>query len=269
VSWLYENDTPYTIIGQGSNLLVSDAGIDLVVLRFLNADLQGISEEKDTLIIEGHMLLDDFVHFMILQGYGEVTFLSGIPGTVGGAVVGNAGAFGEQIGDIITHIEWMDEKGSAQWIPAEEANFTYRSSAFKKKAGAILRIRIKKKSFDIPTMQQRRNEILELRAHKHPNWALEPCAGSIFRNIEAGSAAGRRQAAGWFLEQAGAKKLAVGKAHLYEKHANIIIAEKRATASDVYTLMQQMKKVVHEKYQIELIPEIKCMGTFPDRIDNE
>ena len=265
VRWLYDQQKPYLIIGQGSNLLISDHGIDQVVLRFLNPDKDHIVDEDLSLVVEGHILLDRFVHAMIERGYGDVTFLSGIPGTVGGAVIGNAGAFGEQIGDLITHIEWMDEKGQSEWIPAQDAHFSYRSSALKGKPGALLRIRMAKEVCHIPAMQTRRAEILELRAQKHPDWALEPCAGSVFRNIEAGSAAGRRQAAGWFLEQAGAKELSVGHAHLYEKHANIIIADKKATASDVYTLMREMKKRVQEKFQIELIPEIKCIGEFPDR----
>ena len=89
-----------------------------------------------------------------------------------------------------------------------------------------------------------------------------PCAGSVFRNVEPTSAADRRQAAGWFLEEAGAKEFEVGKAHLFEKHANIIIADEGAKASDVYELTEKMIDAVNEKFGFELEREIKVLGAF-------
>ena len=111
-------------------------------------------------------------------------------------------------------------------------------------------------------MIKKRDEILNLRFNKHPNWKKEPCAGSIFRNIEPSSAAEKRKAAGWFLEQAGVKDFKEGKAFVYNKHANIIIANTGSTASDVYKLSERMKKAVLKKFNIELIREIQLLGSF-------
>ena len=107
-----------------------------------------------------------------------------------------------------------------------------------------------------------RNRILSLRKDKHPDWKNEPCAGSVFRNIEPTSAAEKRQAAGWFLEEAGVKDFKEGGAYIYPKHANIIIAGKSATAKDVYLLSQRMKKAVKDKFNINLVREIKLLGNY-------
>lgn len=111
-------------------------------------------------------------------------------------------------------------------------------------------------------MRKERERIMELRRSKHPDWRAMPCAGSVFRNVEPTSAADRRQAAGWFLEEAGAKDFAVGGAHLFEKHANIIIADESATANDVFELTEKMIGAVQKKFGFELAREIKLLGDF-------
>jgi UDP-N-acetylmuramate dehydrogenase len=111
-------------------------------------------------------------------------------------------------------------------------------------------------------LHKERERILELRRSKHPDWTKTPCAGSVFRNIEPTSAAERRQAAGWFLEQAGAKAFRVGGARLYDKHANIIIAEADASAADVFTLSEQMAEAVRDRFGFDLVREIKLLGEF-------
>ena len=107
-----------------------------------------------------------------------------------------------------------------------------------------------------------RAEILATRAEKHPNLESHPCIGSFFRNIEPTSAAGRRQAAGWFLEQAGANELVVGGARLFEKHANIIVHGEGCTAQDVFDLSQLMQERVVDQFALQLEREIRCLGFF-------
>jgi len=253
---------PFMVIGQGSNLLVSDNGIECVVLRYC-ADQNPIVEASGSRItVSGHTLLDDLARIAIEKGLGDISFCSGIPGTVGGAIAGNAGAFGQQIGDVVDTVRLMQKDGSILEAVAEDLEFEYRSSALKQSGAIVLDAVLKLKPCSMDTMQAERERILELRRTKHPDWKVNPCAGSVFRNIEPTSAAERRQAAGWFLEEAGAKDFRVGGARLFEKHANIIIAEPDASAQDVYLLTEKMILAVYEKFGFQLEREVKLLGTF-------
>jgi len=258
---LAEREVEFIVIGQGSNLLVSDAGIDTVVLRYCT-EPHDIEVDGCRVRVSGNTILDDLARIAIEHGVGDVSFCSGIPGTVGGAISGNAGAFGRQIGDVIESVRLMDPTGAVEHVSATELAFEYRSSILKKTGFVVLDAVLKLKPVDRETMQKERERILELRRMKHPDWTATPCAGSVFRNVEPTSAAERRQAAGWFLEQAGAKDLRVGGARLYEKHANIIIAEPSATASDVFRLSEQMIAAVRDMFSFELVREIKLLGDF-------
>jgi UDP-N-acetylmuramate dehydrogenase len=258
---LAEREIEFIVIGQGSNLLVSDDGIGTVVLRYCT-EQHDIEVDGCRIRVSGNTILDDLARIAIEQGIGDVSFCSGIPGTVGGAIAGNAGAFGQQIGDVIESVRLMDPTGAIDCVSADELAFEYRSSILKKTGAVVLDAVLKLKPSDRKTMRKERERILELRRMKHPDWKATPCAGSVFRNVKPTSAAERRQAAGWFLEQAGAKDLRVGGARLYEKHANIIVAEPAATASDVFHLSEQMVAAVRDKFGFELVREIKLLGDF-------
>jgi len=252
----------FLVIGQGSNLLVSDEGIASVILRYCAEDQPEVSCDGCRVLVSGNTLLDDLARLTIEKGIGDVSFCSGIPGTVGGAIAGNAGAFGQQIGDVVESVRLMERDGSTRQASSEELEFQYRSSALKQSGAVVLDAVLKLKPSDREIMAQERERILDLRRSKHPDWKSTPCAGSVFRNIEPTSAAERRQAAGWFLEQAGAKDFRVGGAHLYEKHANIIIADETATATDVYQLSEKMIDAVQSKFGFQLAREIKLLGVF-------
>jgi UDP-N-acetylmuramate dehydrogenase len=258
---LKAHEIDFIVIGQGSNLLVSDDGIDTVVLRYFTEQPE-IKVDGCRILVSGNTVLDDLARIAIEHGIGDISFLSGIPGTVGGAIAGNAGAFGQQIGDVIESVRLMDLNGAVTSAQAAQLAFEYRASILKQTGAVVLDAVLKLKPADQETMQQERERILELRRTKHPDWKSMPCAGSVFRNVEPTSAAERRQAAGWFLEQAGAKELRVGGARLYEKHANIIVAEPSATASDVFRLSEQMAALVRAKFGFELVREIKLLGAF-------
>ena len=252
----------FLVIGQGSNLLVSDEGIPCVILRYCAEDQPDVVFDGCRVLVSGNTLLDDLARLTIEKGLGDISFCSGIPDTVGGAIVGNAGAFGQQIGDVVESVRLMDTDGSTRQASAEELKFEYRSSALKQSVAVVLDAVLKLKPADRETMEKERERILELRRSKHPDWKSTPCAGSVFRNVEPTSAAERRQAAGWFLEQAGAKDFRVGGAHLYEKHANIIVAEETATAADVYQLSEKMITAVQTRFGFDLVREIKLLGAF-------
>ncbi len=261
VHGLASSDTPFVLIGGGSNLLVSDEGLDRVVVRYCSEQRQ---IRREGLVIEaaGGMPLDDLALYTVEQGLDGLVYGSGIPGTVGGAIVGNAGAFGKQIGDRVESVLLMGPRGASRWEVADRLGFAYRSSRLQTTGDIVVTVRLRLEPGDAARLGQERKDILALRRQKHPDWRVTPTAGSFFKNIEPTSAADRRQAAGWFLEQAGVKNLRVGGARVFEKHANIIVADPGCRARDVLELSRQMAAAVKAKFGFDLVPEVRLLGKF-------
>jgi UDP-N-acetylmuramate dehydrogenase len=252
---------PFVLIGGGSNLLVSDDGVDSVVLRYCS-DRRQVRREGNVLESAASMPLDDLALYTVEQGLDGLVCGSGIPGTVGGAVAGNAGAFGKQIGDRVESVLLMDPRGATRWEVAEKLGFAYRSSRLQVTGDIVVAVRLRLEPGDETRLRQEREDILALRRQKHPDWRTTATAGSFFKNIEPTSAAERRQAAGWFLDQAGARTLRVGGAHVFEKHANIIVADPGCRARDVLELSRQMAAAVKAKFGFDLVPEVRVLGNF-------
>ena len=226
-----------------------------------NASINAGSE-RPLVTVSGNTLLDDFARITVEQELGDLSYCTGIPGTVGGGIAGNAGAFGRQIGDHLVSAEILELDGDVQTVTRDELEFAYRHSKLKETGEIVLSA-----IFELPLenkeiMRRERERILKFRREHHPDWHEMPCAGSVFRNVEASSAAERRKAAGWFLEEAGAKDIAVGGARLYEKHANIIIGGETCTAQDVWDISEQMKAAVQKKFDLELTREVRFLGQF-------
>jgi len=259
---LHQNSIGFLVIGQGSNLLVADEGIDQVVLRFCAEENSAVKTDGSRMVATGHLLLDDLARIATERSTGNLAFCSGIPGTLGGAIAGNAGAFGQQIGDVVESAQLMDKTGNIRETAGSELDFGYRTSRLKQTGEIVLEATLNLQPADFQALEKEREEIMQLRRTKHPDWRTMPCAGSVFRNVEPTSAAGRRKAAGWFLEQAGAKDFRVGKAHLFEKHANIIVADPGATARDIFGLTEKMIAAVDTKFGFKLEREIEILGRF-------
>ena len=170
---LIENGLSFIIIGQGSNLLVSDEGIDSVVLRYC-AEENPVEIEGTRVRAGGQTLLDDLARLAIEQGVGDLSFCSGIPGTVGGAIAGNAGAFGRQIGDVLESARIMELDGTIRDMDASDLQFAYRSSLLKQSGAVVLDAVLKLKVEDRDAMRMERERILELRRTKHPDWKINP-----------------------------------------------------------------------------------------------
>lgn len=252
----------HIIIGEGSNLLVSDSGIAQYVIRFYT-EKPWIEIRGDHVFVDGGTRLDDLALFYAQNGLDGLGFASGIPGTVAGAISGNAGAFGRQISDALISVTVLDKEGDEKVLPADECIFSYRYSRFKDSTEVILQALFRFEKGEPKILLKEREEILRERSEKHPDYRKVPCAGSFFKNIDPVAPGEKRQAAGWFLEQAGAKMMSVGGASVFDKHANIIIKkEKQCTAGDVYRLSQKMQKAVLEKFGIDLIPEVRFWGDF-------
>ena len=261
ISMLARLRIPFLTMGGGSNLLVSDEGCDNVVLRYYSKT-PGIRVTGEVVEVSGATLLDDLVDGMVRHGLEGLVYASGIPGTVGGAIAGNAGAYGKQIGDNLIDVRLVDGQGTVREETRDKLRFAYRHSRLHESRETVLSARLQLRSGDRDELAGQREEILGLRRTRHPDWKVLPTAGSFFKNIEPTSVAGRRQAAGWFLEQAGAKSLRVGGARVFEKHANMIVADPGCKAQDVLDLSRQMAKAVEQKFGLVLSPEVRTVGPF-------
>lgn len=251
----------FLLVGGGSNLLAADAGVDSAVVRFANS-VPEVRIEADAIWVSGATALDELARFTVEQGLAGLVCCSGIPGTVGGAVAGNAGAFGEQIGDRVISAGLMKMDGSELTEERSGLDFSYRKSKLPESGQLVLWVKLALEKADREALQNRRDEILAVRAAKHPDWRQVRTAGSFFKNIEPTSKADRRQAAGWFLEQVGAKDLRVGGARTFDRHANIVIAEDSCTATDVVALTKKMSELVELKFGLKLHREVRFVGNL-------
>lgn len=241
----------YYVIGAGSNLLFADEGYRGLLIK---NSAQGISISHDPPQVEAvsGTLLGDLVQKTKQAGLSGLEFLAGIPGTVGGAVWGNAGAFGLSIGDVI-HSGIIWEKEGRQEVKRDFFSFSYRHSRLKEQKKLLFLARFCLHPEKREIIEKRIAEILALRRVKHPpeNTA---CAGSFFKNIVMPD--GQKIAAGMLLDEAGVKGLRRGDAVVYSGHANFILNLGRATARDVLELAQEMKRRVKEKFGIDLEEEV-------------
>jgi UDP-N-acetylmuramate dehydrogenase len=249
------------LIGGGSNLLVRDGGLNQVVVRWATGENNLVPTREGTMITAlASLPLDVLASFSVSAGLDGLVCCSGIPGTVGGAIAGNAGAFGEQIGDRMAFMEVLERDGRCRTLHPGEAGFDYRRSALPARGCIVLAATWDLTPVPVESLAARRGEILALRAEKHPDWRITATAGSFFKNVVPTSQAGRRQAAGWFLEQAGALALRVGGARTFARHANIIVAEPGATAAEVEQLAADMAGAVHRMFGLALEREVQMIG---------
>jgi UDP-N-acetylmuramate dehydrogenase len=252
---------PFILIGGGSNLVVSDEGLSVAVIRYVS-ETPLIERDGDSVVVSGSTSLDALALFCVDEGLEGLNYTTGIPGTVGGAVVGNAGAWGKQVGDVLESVTLLEPNGQEKTVGVDYCGFQYRHSHLKETGDIVVSVRFELKHGDPVALAQERAEILKKRAEKHPDLTTHPCAGSFFRNVEPTSKADRRQAAGWFLEEAGGKDLSVGGAQIFEKHANIIVKGPNCKAQDVHDLSQKMIKIVRDKFGFDLVREVRFVGRF-------
>jgi UDP-N-acetylmuramate dehydrogenase len=261
VQTLTLKNTPYILIGGGSNIVFSDDGIDCAVIRYVTSSPL-IERDGLDVIVSASTELDALARICVDEGLDGLNFTTGIPGTVGGAVVGNAGAWGKQVGDVLESVTLLTSEGAIKKATRDDCQFQYRHSKLKETGEIVLKVRFSLREGNPITLAHERAEILKKRSEKHPDLKIHPCAGSFFRNVEPTSKAGHRQAAGWFLEEAGGKNLRVGGAQIFNKHANIIVKGPDCKAQDVYELSQKMIKIVEDKFGFQLIREVRFAGKF-------
>lgn len=243
---------PVTIVGNGSNLLVGDKGIRGVVVN-IGKNMRNIEVEGDTLRVEAGATLAAAAMAAARAGLSGLEFASGIPGTFGGAVVMNAGAYGGEIKDILASVSVLDKEGQVRQLLAEELDLSYRHSNIPEQGYVVLSGILKLEKKDPNLIEAYMEELREKRIEKQP---LEyPSAGSTFKRPEG-------YFAGKLIMDAGLSGFSVGDAAVSTKHCGFVINKGNATAADVCELIDKIIQIVEEKYQVTLEPEVKKIGEF-------
>lgn len=243
---------PYTIIGNGSNLLVADSGIRGLVIA-LGKQAGNITVEDDMITAEAGALLSRVASTAAEYSLGGMEFAAGIPGTIGGAVVMNAGAYGGEMKDILVDVTVLSKQGEIVVIPLEELQLSYRHSVVMEQEDIVLSARLQLQSAIKDDIISRMNELKEQRITKQPlNY---PSAGSTFKR-PTGYFAGK------LIMDAGLRGYQVGGAQVSEKHCGFVVNTGGATAADVRQVIQDVSDVVLKKYGVTLEPEVKMIGEF-------
>lgn len=238
--------TPIYIIGAGSNILVDDSGVNGAVIRLTSPYFKKIYIEGDHIRAGSGVALSQLIRLSLLHGLSGLEFLAGIPGTVGGALVMNAGAWGESIADFVQEISVMDYRGEVKSLRKKDLSFRYRSSNLKKYIilSADLKLFKNRKGIKEKVGRYLTNRF-DMQDNSRPN------AGCVFKNPHPKRAAGR------IIDLCGLKGSRIGDAFVSFKHANFILNYGHASSSDVIKLMGLIKRRVKQKFNINLQPEIE------------
>ncbi|WNF35549.1 UDP-N-acetylmuramate dehydrogenase [Bacillaceae bacterium IKA-2] len=245
-----ESKTPVFIIGRGSNILISDAGIDGVVIK-ISAGLDHLEVNGDEVRVGAGYSLIKLATILSKQGLSGLEFAGGIPGSVGGAVFMNAGAHKSDISNILIKTRIVYQDGTEKWYNKDEMEFSYRTSRLQRDHGFCIEaiFQLKHGNKDVIVAEIQRNK--EYRKKTQP-WDY-PCCGSVFRNPFS-------YHAGKLIEEAGLKGHIIGGAQVSTAHANFIVNIGEATAENVLELIDYIKKRVYEKFQVKLETEVELIG---------
>lgn len=245
-------EVPVTVIGNGSNLLVGDKGIRGVVLEISKA-IDFIKIEEKYVTVGAGTMLARAANAAADASLGGMEFAAGIPGSMGGAVVMNAGAYGGEIKDILVSADVLTKEGKRLTLSNEELDLSYRHSCVPENEYIVLSAQLKLQDKPEEEIRALMAELRDKRIEKQP---LEfPSAGSTFKRPEG-------YFAGKLIQDAGLRGYSVGDAQVSEKHCGFVINRGKATASDMIKLMDDVKKKVMEEFNVKLEPEVKMIGEF-------
>lgn len=248
-----ENNIPLKVIGNGTNLLVKDNGYRGIILKI---NLQEInikqSKENEYIVkVQSGMPMGKLAQVLLKNEIGGFEFASGIPGTIGGAIKMNAGAYGGEVKDIIQDVTYLNEKNDIVVIENSECNFSYRHSLFSDKEYIIIECNLKLHKDTKENIKNKLDENLQSRKEKQP---IEyPSAGSTFKR-------GEDYITAKLIDECGLKGYTIGGAQVSEKHAGFIINKNSATAEDVINLIKHVKETVYEKTGKKIKLEIEIIG---------
>lgn len=251
VRLLLENKIPYYVIGNGSNLLVSDKGYRGCIIC--------MSEGMDFIEIDGNIItagagaiLSKVCNMAMESSLSGLVFASGIPGSVGGAIYMNAGAYGGEMKDVVKEVELLNSAtGEIKIVPGADMGFAYRTSIVKNSPYIVLSAKFELMSADREEIKSQMNELSAKRREKQP---LEyPSAGSTFKRPEG-------YFAGKLIEDANLKGYRVGGACVSQKHSGFVVNDNNATCEDIITLIRDVRRIVNEKFGVSLEPEVCMLG---------
>lgn len=243
---------PYYILGNGSNLLVGDKGYRGVVIQIYR-EMNRLEIEGDKIKVQAGALLSKIGNAALEAGLTGFEFAAGIPGTVGGAVVMNAGAYGGEMKDVLANVTVLTPEGEVLILSNEELDLGYRTSVVAKKGYIVLEVVLQLHRGAKEEIRKTMEELKQKRITKQP---LEfPSAGSTFKRPQG-------YFAGKLIEEAGLRGFQVGGAQVSEKHCGFVINKENATAADIMELMRVVTERVQEKSGVTLEPEVKKLGEF-------
>jgi len=248
-----ENEIPLIVVGNGSNLLVLDEGIKGIVIKLELKEIEIQQEDKERIKITvgSGVPLGLLAQKLLKEEISGFEELSGIPGTIGGAIIMNAGAHGKEMKDIVTEVTVMDYNGKIQKFTNEQSKFEYRHSRFSNSEYIILQSKLLLQRGSSDQIKEKMDEYAKYRKEKQP---IEyPSAGSTFKRIETKPTAK-------IIDECGLKGFSVGDAEVSTKHAGFIVNKGKASAKDVLELISHIKKEVKKKFNVDIELEILVLG---------
>ncbi|SHJ30885.1 UDP-N-acetylmuramate dehydrogenase [Lutispora thermophila] len=252
IRYAKDNNIPYYIIGNGTNLLVSDYGISGAVIK-LGEKISSIQVVEDRIIAQCGAKLPEVAKVAMANSLSGLEFASGIPGSIGGAVAMNAGAYGHEMKDVIETVEVLDGNLEYKVVQNKEMEFGYRKSAVWKNNYIVLGSTFKLKKGSKSEIVSLMDNYTKERQSKQP---LDmPSAGSVFKRPEG-------YYTGKLIEDAGLRGMSIGGAQVSEKHCGFIVNKGGATARDIYNLIKHIQKTIYERFGVELETEVKLIGKF-------
>ena len=244
-----EKNIPFYVIGNGSNLLVKDGGIKGVVIKL--KELKNIKVEKNIIEAECGAMLKDVSNEALKNSLTGLEFACGIPGTIGGAVFMNAGAYNGEVSNVIESAEIINNENEVMTLSKEELDLGYRSSIIMKNNYIVLSAKFKLEEGDKKDIEEIVDDLTNKRESKQP---LEyPSAGSTFKRPEG-------YFAGKLIQDAGLKGYTIGGAAVSEKHSGFVINKSGATATDILNLIHHIQEEVKKQFNVELHPEVRIIG---------
>ncbi len=257
----------FLVIGKGSNLLVHDKGYNGLAIK---NEIQGITTANGFVRVKSGTILQNLIDFLIESGFSGMEKMAGIPGTVGGAIYGNAGAYGQTISDNLIRTKVFD-KGEIKWFSKQACKFGYRESIFKENDFIILEAEFKFERAKTNQLERTAREIVKLRLQKYPKRML--CPGSFFRNVSVKEVSQEslkeipeekivfnKIPAGYLLSRVRARGKSKGDIEIADYHGNLFFNKGKGKASDFYYLAKLYRDKVEKKFGIKLEPEVQLVG---------
>ncbi len=252
VKYFYSTGTPYMIMGNGTNLLVSDKGIRGVVVKLYD-NLENYSVQEEVLEFEAGVLVSKAAKIALANSLSGLEFAEGIPGTIGGAVAMNAGAYIGDMSMVVIETDYLNTQGEIIKVAGEEHCFSYRSSIIQKSKGVVLKTKLRLKKEDPAKIKCLMDDFNFKRRDKQPlEW---PSAGSVFKRPQG-------HFVGKLIDDCGLRGYSIGDAQISDKHSGFIINKGKATCEEVLSLIKYIQITVENRFNVQLETEIRIVGDF-------